>query len=109
MRVKQSEIRTNGPWKMRTGHVNGMQWILGRHVVAHVKAQKTRNVKYAKMRKRARYASAQNANCGIVKCMQYVRCTKHKICKNAKITKVTALQQVQYKVLQYGLYVPIET
>jgi uncharacterized lipoprotein NlpE involved in copper resistance len=31
------------------------------------------------------------------------------ICENAKIAKVTALQQVQYKVLQYGLYAPIET
>jgi len=34
------------------------------------------------------------------------KCEMH---ENAKITKVTALQQVQYKVLQYGLYVPIET
>jgi len=37
---------------------------------------------------------------------------KHKmrnICENAKIAKVAALQQVQYKVLQYGLYMPIET
>jgi len=29
--------------------------------------------------------------------------------ENAKIVKVAALQQVQYKVLLYGLYAPIET
>jgi hypothetical protein len=29
--------------------------------------------------------------------------------ENAKIAKVVALQQVQYKVLLYGLYAPIET
>jgi hypothetical protein len=29
--------------------------------------------------------------------------------ENAKIAKVAALQQVQYKVLLYGLYAPIET
>jgi len=31
------------------------------------------------------------------------------MCENAKIAKVAALQQVQYKVLRYGLYAPIET
>jgi len=171
MQVKQSEICTNGSWRMRTGHVNGMRWILGRHAVAYVKAWKTRECKKAKCKicgnakptryvsvwntncvgsqnarnmwdawkceesemwnawnmrdawkcethenaktwKHARYASAQNANCGITKCTQYVRCTKTQGMRkheNIKIVKVAALQQVQYKVLQYGLYVPIET
>jgi hypothetical protein len=36
-------------------------------------------------------------------------CEMHKTRKNAKIVKVAALQQVQYKVLRYGLYAPIET
>jgi hypothetical protein len=29
--------------------------------------------------------------------------------ENAKIAKVVVLQQVQYKVLLYGLYAPVET
>jgi hypothetical protein len=70
--------------------------------------------------------------CGIAKCAQHVRCVKTReiwnakyvrcmetrnmgkcetcnICENVKIAKVTTLQQVQYKVLRYGLYMPIET
>jgi len=34
---------------------------------------------------------------------------KRKNRENAKIAKVATLQQVQYKVLLYGLYAPIET
>jgi len=48
MRVKQSEIHTNGPWRMRTGHANRMRWILGRCVVAHVKVQKMQECENAK-------------------------------------------------------------
>jgi len=40
------------------------------------------------------------------KCARYA---KHEVRENAKIAKVAALQQVQYKVLLYGLYVPVET
>jgi len=66
MRVKQSEIRTNGPWRMRTGHANGMRWIPGRRVVAHVEVRKTRECEIRKMRENAKcagYASARIANC----------------------------------------------
>jgi hypothetical protein len=66
MRVKQGEIRTNGPWRMRTGHANGMRWIPGRRTVAHVEAQKTRECEIRKMRENAkptRYVSVRIANC----------------------------------------------
>jgi hypothetical protein len=66
MRVKQSEIRTNGPWRMRTGHANGMRWIPGRRAVAHVEARKTRECEIREMRENAKctgYANAQIANC----------------------------------------------
>jgi hypothetical protein len=191
MRVKPSEICTNGPWRMRTGHANGMRWIPGRCAVAHVEMRKTRECKIREMRenaKPARYASARMANCvgsrdvhnswdarkreeserevrerrENVKCVKYAKCETRDICemrnmrymrdakhaiyarcetrdicemrnarymrdaqkcetcknarcaetqkrKNTKIAKVAALQQVQYKVLLYGLYAPIET
>jgi hypothetical protein len=168
MRVKQSEIRTNGPWRMRTGHANGMRWIPGRRAVVHVKAWKTWEMKNTWKRemwntqkretrkicvcakcelcemckmhekremlitwKRTRYVSARNANCvgsrnvkmrGIWmwnawQCKVHENakhemreiCEMCETCEIAKIAKVTALQQVQYKVLQYGLYAPIET
>jgi hypothetical protein len=38
-----------------------------------------------------------------------VKTPKRQNRENAKIAKVVALQQVQYKVLLYGLYVPVET
>jgi len=66
MQVKQSEIRTNGPWRMRTGHANGMWWIPGRHAVAHVEARETRECEIREMRgnaRPARYVSAQITNC----------------------------------------------
>jgi hypothetical protein len=66
MRVKPSEIRTNGPWRMRTGHANGMRWIPGRRAVAHVEMQKMRECKIREMcenAKPARYASARIVNC----------------------------------------------
>jgi len=50
--------------------------------------------------------------CAICEMHENARYLKHemrKICKNTKIAKITVLQQVQYKVLRYGLYVPIET
>jgi hypothetical protein len=138
MRVKQSEICTNGPWRMRTGHANGMRWIPGRRAVAHVEAQKTRECKIRKMHenvKCAGYANAwirENARCakmrnarkremrGNAKCAETRNARKCRNAKtpkprkrenreNTKIAKVAALQQVQYKVLLYGLYAPVET
>jgi len=38
-----------------------------------------------------------------------VKCVEMPKRENAKIAKVVALQQVQYKVLLYGLYAPVET
>jgi hypothetical protein len=61
--VKQSEICTNGPWRMRTGHVNGMRRIPGRHTVVHVKARKTQECEICGNAKPARYASVQITNC----------------------------------------------
>jgi hypothetical protein len=151
MRVKQSEIHTNGPWRMRTGHANRMRWIPGRCAVAHVKARKTRECENAKCEicenaKPARLYVC--AKCELWNCEMCEMCEvheKHKMlitqkhenvqdmrvrkmqtlwdpkmhvicemCENVRylkceIAKVAMLQQVQYKVLQYGLYTPIET
>jgi hypothetical protein len=109
MQVKQSEICTNGPWRMRTGHANRIWWILGRCTVVCVKAWKMWECKNAKCEickntKHMRYASMWNA-----KCVGSWNMQNHKMCKICKIVKTAALQQVQYKVLQYGLYAPIET
>jgi hypothetical protein len=71
----------------------------------YVRCVKTQGIWNAKCVKYARYA-----RCAETQNVQYMR--KHKIREmhgNTKIMKVAALQQVQYKVLQYGLYAPIET
>jgi len=104
MWVKQSEIRTNGPWRMRTGHANGMRWILGRCAVAHVKAWKMQECENAK---HVRYVSMRN-----VKCAGSWNARDMQKCENVKCTKMRKslrCSRCQYRVLWYGLYTPVET
>jgi len=64
----------------------------------------TRNAWDAKCARYAKRETRENAKCE--------KCDVRDMCENAKcakIAKVAALQQVQYKVLLYGLYAPIET
>jgi hypothetical protein len=66
--------------------------------------ENARNLK-CEMRERRK-----NTKCAkYAKRVVYAKCTEMPKRKIAKIAKVAALQQVQYKVLLYGLYVPIET
>jgi hypothetical protein len=59
------------------------------------RCENTRCAKYVK------YEMCENARCA--------EAPKRENAKTAKIAKVATLQQVQYKVLLYGLYAPIET
>jgi hypothetical protein len=43
------------------------------------------------------------------RCAKYAKCAKTRDARKRENTKIAALQQVQYKVLLYGLYAPIET
>jgi len=79
---------------------------IARHA-QYVRCVKTRgiwNVKYV------RCAEMWNAQY-MRKCEMHknAKCAKTRNTWNAKIVKVAALQQVQHKVLLYGLYAPIET
>jgi hypothetical protein len=74
------------------------------------KRKKHENAKYAETRN-ARYMREREMRdiCENAKCAIYVKMRNVRKCENAKIANVAVLQQVQYKVLQYGLYTPIET
>jgi len=71
----------------------------------YVRCVKTRGIwnakctRCAEMRNMRKTRKCENA--------RYMR--KCEMLESAKITKVAVLQQVQYKVLQYDLYAPIET
>jgi len=82
------------------------------------KREKRENAKYAEtrnpqdMRVRKLRTVWDREMCAIWEMRENARNLKREIREmreNAKIAKVAALQQVQYKVLQYGLYAPIET
>jgi hypothetical protein len=61
------------------------------------------NAKYERVRMRDARKCEMRANVKMPKRQH------HKNTKIAKIAKVVTLQQVQYKVLLYGLYTPLET